>query len=77
MEVWPELMYLFRSHSGGLNEQLEYLLLIKANLTTTLAPAKQFSIREDDTGLRWKGFEKGVFKALEWRRPDVKPYYRL
>lgn len=72
--IAPELTCLFSSHSGGWNVQIEYTRLIKVNLTTTLAAAKQFTIMGDDTGLRWTGFEKGAFKALEWRRPEVKPY---
>lgn len=44
-------MCFFSSHSGGLNVEIEYIWLIKVNLTTTLAPVKQFTIMEDDTGL--------------------------
>lgn len=44
---WPELMYLFSSHFGGLHVQIEYILVIKVKLTATMASAKQFTIKEN------------------------------
>lgn len=46
-DVSPELIYPFSSHSGGLNVQIEILLLIKVNLTIALAPVKRFTVTED------------------------------